>query len=147
VCVLDLHVCVCACVCVCVCACVCVRLLSHTNCINAWPKYGVSWCMCRVGQNHIFIGLARTVYIHRIWQYLWWFPCQKYRIYTAYIWFWPTLHINMYINGNVCTVILAETHAYVQCISTVMANPVHVFWGCNLMWVCSFLSHKWMECA
>jgi len=22
---------------------------------------------------------------------IWWFPCQKYRIYTVYIWFWPTL--------------------------------------------------------
>ena len=26
------------------------------------------------------LGLARTVYIHRIWPYIWWFPCQKYRI-------------------------------------------------------------------
>ena len=23
----------------------------------------------------LFIGLARTVYSHRIWPYLWWFPC------------------------------------------------------------------------
>ena len=38
-----------------------------------------------------FEGLARTVYIHRIWPYIWWFPWQKYRIYTVYIWFWPTL--------------------------------------------------------
>jgi hypothetical protein len=37
------------------------------------------------------LGLARTVYIRRIWPYIWWFPCQQYRIYTAYIWFWPTL--------------------------------------------------------
>jgi len=26
-----------------------------------------------------------TVYIHRIWPYVWWFPCQKYRIYTPYM--------------------------------------------------------------
>ena len=39
---------------------------------------------CRVGQN--------PVYMHHIWPYIWWFPCQKYRIYTVYIWFWPTLH-------------------------------------------------------
>jgi hypothetical protein len=38
-----------------------------------------------------WLGLARTVYMHRIWPYIWWFPCQKHRIYTVYIWFWPTL--------------------------------------------------------
>ena len=41
-----------------------------------------------------FIGLARTVYIHRIWPYIWWFPCQNYRLYTVYVWFWPTLDIS-----------------------------------------------------
>jgi hypothetical protein len=40
-----------------------------------------------------FVGLARTIYIHRIWPYIWWFPCQNYRMYTVYIWLWPTLHI------------------------------------------------------
>ena len=40
----------------------------------------------------IIVGLARSVYIHRIWPYIWWFPCQKYRIHTVYIWFWPTLN-------------------------------------------------------
>ena len=39
------------------------------------------------------VGLARTVYIHRIWPYFWWFSCQKYRIYTVYLWFWLTLYI------------------------------------------------------
>jgi len=39
------------------------------------------------------VGLARTVYIHRIWPYIWWFPCQNYRIYTVYIGFWPTLQM------------------------------------------------------
>jgi hypothetical protein len=43
--------------------------------------------------NVVCVGLARTVYIHRIWPYIWWFPCQKYRIHTVYIWFWPTLCI------------------------------------------------------
>jgi len=45
-------------------------------------------------QYTIYIGLTRTKYIHRIWPYIWWFPCQKYRIYTVYIWFWPTLNIH-----------------------------------------------------
>ena len=39
------------------------------------------------------VGLARTVYIRRIWPYIGWFSCQKYRIYTVYIWFWPTLQM------------------------------------------------------
>ena len=33
----------------------------------------------------IYVGLARTVYMHRIWPYIWWLPCQKYRIYTVYM--------------------------------------------------------------
>jgi len=43
--------------------------------------------------NIVCVGLARTVYIHRIWPYIWWFPCQKYCIYTVYIWFWLTLRM------------------------------------------------------
>ena len=31
--------------------------------------------------------------MHRVWPYTWWPPSQKYRIYTVYIWFWPTLDI------------------------------------------------------
>ena len=30
------------------------------------------------------LGLARTVRIHRIWPYIWWFPCQI-SVYTPYI--------------------------------------------------------------
>jgi hypothetical protein len=41
--------------------------------------------------NVVLLGLARTVYMHRIWPYIWWSPCQNHRIYTVYIWFWPTL--------------------------------------------------------
>ena len=40
-----------------------------------------------------FIGLARTEYIRIYTPYIWWFPSQKYRMYTVYIWFWPNLHI------------------------------------------------------
>ena len=42
------------------------------------------------------IGLARTVYIHRLWPYVWWFPCQNYRIYTVYIWSWPTQNMSVF---------------------------------------------------
>ena len=33
--------------------------------------------------NHC-IGLARTVYLHCIWPYVWWSPCKKYRMHTVY---------------------------------------------------------------
>ena len=43
-------------------------------------------------QAHIY-RVGQNFYIHHIWPYIWWFPCQKYRIHTVYIWFGPTLHI------------------------------------------------------
>ena len=44
--------------------------------------------MCRDGS---YVGLAKTVYFHRILPYNWWYPCQKCRVYTVYIWFRSTL--------------------------------------------------------
>ena len=32
-----------------------------------------------------WLGLANAVFIQCTWPYIWWFPCQKYRIYTPYI--------------------------------------------------------------
>jgi hypothetical protein len=29
------------------------------------------------------LGLTRTVYLHRIWLYIWWFPCQEYRVFAV----------------------------------------------------------------
>ena len=52
------------------------------------------WFPCQSCRIYtVYIGLARTVYIHRIWPYIWWFPCQRCHIYTVYIWFWPILRI------------------------------------------------------
>jgi len=34
--------------------------------------------------NLLWVGLARTVYAHRIRPYVWWFPCQIYLTYTVY---------------------------------------------------------------
>ena len=34
---------------------------------------------------HTFVGLARTVHIHRMWLYIWWFPCKKPCIHIPYI--------------------------------------------------------------
>ena len=31
----------------------------------------------------LFVGLTRTVYMHRTWPFIRWFPCQKHRIYRA----------------------------------------------------------------
>ena len=54
-------------------------LLIIFACCNGWRK------------DRSCLGLARTVYVHRIWPYIWRIPCQKYCIYTVYIRFWPTL--------------------------------------------------------
>ena len=87
----------------------------------------------RVGQDHIYIyiyiyiyiGLARTVYIHRIWPYIWWFPCHKYRIYTVYIWFWPTLYIY-----GVYTVFLARKSPNIR------SHSVYMY-GCGQPYILS----------
>jgi hypothetical protein len=61
--------------------------------------------------------------------YIWWFPCQKYRIHTVYLWFWPTLHIlHVHIEGAM----------YIRCIHgmfgrrftkwTVMHGVYRQFW-------------------
>jgi len=45
------------------------------------------FALCSVfphSMHHIFVGLARTVYIHRIWPYIWCIPCRKYRMCTIY---------------------------------------------------------------
>ena len=57
---------------------------------NIWNSY-----VTQFGKNSVVpqlrLGIARTVYIHRMWPYIWWFSCQIYRICTVYIWCWPTL--------------------------------------------------------
>jgi hypothetical protein len=66
------------------------RILHADSVVMAWL---ISNWLLYSTYLHLYVGLARTVYIHRIWPYIWWFPCQKYRIYTVYIWFWPTLFV------------------------------------------------------
>jgi hypothetical protein len=58
-----------------------------------------------------------TVYIHRIWPCIWWFPCQKYRIYTVYIGYWPTLHIYACEAKNVVSIrgFVLWTPSFHQC--------------------------------
>jgi len=56
--------------------------------------------------RHSNLGLARTVYKHCIWPYIWRFSCQKYRIYTVYIWFWPTI-----LKSDGCTGEIRRMHS------------------------------------
>jgi len=46
----------------------------------AWPALPPRWA-----SHLLFVGLAKTVYMHNKWPYIWWFPCQKYRMYTIFI--------------------------------------------------------------
>jgi len=39
---------------------------------------------------------------------VWWFPSQKHRIYTVYIWFWPTLAIHVNLNQEAVPVLLVR---------------------------------------
>ena len=69
---------------------------ASINTSSLHPSHSDNTHICtrlRKGYIAIYVGLARTICIHRIWPYTWWFPCQKYRIYTVYIWSWPTLYI------------------------------------------------------
>ena len=90
--------------------------------------------MCKHGTKNFvqmwhtkILGLARTIYMHRIWPYIWWFPCQKYRTYTVYIGFWPTLK-NMCRHGtqnNVQTSHTAFAHAQRRWHTKEMGTIVH----------------------
>jgi hypothetical protein len=91
------------------------------------PVWGHSKYRCRAGQNHkhslfvctpfictvhrvctefvqgdycTYVGLARTVYIHRIWPHIRWYPCHR-SIYTSDTIYgcWPTLYIRTDIYG------------------------------------------------
>ena len=57
------------------------------------------------------LRLAGAVHVRRVWPYVWWFPCQKYRIYTVrlglakavhvrrvwpYVWWFPCQIYRMY---------------------------------------------------
>jgi len=80
-----------------------------------------------------YIGLASTVYIHRIWPYIWWFPCWKYRIYTVHIWFWPTLiihHIHSVYKRYIWQA-NDQIYGHKRCIYTILANPSYEQAFCN----------------
>ena len=133
-------VCVCGCVCLCVCVLICVHVqmrmprkgytLFRGQCLSLllFLAYQLCTfaCVCvifRVGQNRIYTPYTK---------YIWWFPCQKYRIHTVYIWFWPTLYIRYWPTLVICnerancqnthkhisTHIHANVHTKTHCIAT-----------------------------
>jgi hypothetical protein len=59
------------------------------------------------------IKLARTVFMHRMWPYIWCLPCQRYCTRTVCVWFWPTLCVK-YEQQNVQAVILNEWRPLIQ---------------------------------
>ena len=67
-----------------------MRPRLHDHCIHAYlrtqhkkhMRVHSHHCIHRVGQSRIYTPC------------IWWNPCPKYRIYTVYIWFWPTLCIH-----------------------------------------------------
>jgi hypothetical protein len=97
------------------------------------------------------IGLARTIYKHRIWPYIWWFPCQKYRIYTVYIGFWPTLRMcfcacrcsSLHTSG--C---LGGGVGKKRACKTCYCHPTTPSWsGCPLWWVCCHCMLRFIKCS
>ena len=112
------------------------RIWYWTHC-HASPR--ISWHK-REGTQ---VGLARTVYIHRIWLYIWWFPCQKYRVYWwciqllygsgqpyVYVHFiWPCVWESPCLN-------------YREYVCMVLANPIH-----ELRLVCTVFGQPCISCA
>ena len=59
-----------------------VKVLRGPNFFNSFS----AWFIAR-GHNSYLITRKTTKRstVHRMWPYIWWFPCQKYCIYTVYI--------------------------------------------------------------
>ena len=108
------------------------------------------------GPPSTWVGSARTVYIHRIWPYIWWFPFQTHFVYNLYIcmvlakpiheaiW-WeqivcvPVIHIRVWLslhpthepsggNSNICC-----------WYCTFVADTVHLLL-CICCWYCTFVA-------
>jgi len=71
-------------------------------CVQGWVCVAYDMFRSTVPVCCVYIGLARTVYTHRIWPYVWWFPCQIYRIYTVYTYKCMVLAKPMYTSLGYC---------------------------------------------
>jgi hypothetical protein len=57
--------------------------LVNRPCVVNYPFVVNHPCVANTGEAYwLWLRSARTVYRHRTWPYIWWYPCQKYRIYT-----------------------------------------------------------------
>jgi len=63
----------------------------------------------------ILKGIAITLYVHRIWPYIWWFLSQKHRISTVYVWFWPTLNTHTITHSMDTSHCVLKQHAARTC--------------------------------
>jgi len=71
-----------------------MRVSSCSTIVEGTTKYFPCYCCCSALCMCMHVRVCYIMFRvgqNRIWPYIWWFPCQKYRIYTVYIWFWPTL--------------------------------------------------------
>jgi hypothetical protein len=96
------------------CACVSTSTSSHSLVAqgrNVWMKRCVNIgnldvCML----ERTCVGLARTVYSHRKWACIWWFPCQNYRAYIHRIYMVLARPVNETLLGHwssVCMYVFA----------------------------------------
>ena len=62
----------------------------------------ISVCMCVWVSVCVRVGLVRTVYLHRIWPYAWWFSCWKYRMCTEFTYKCMVMANPMYVCESMC---------------------------------------------
>ena len=89
-----------------------VPLIGFQQAASSTAQPQSSHWVCTCAYIYIYIWLARPVYIHRVWPYIWWFPCQNYRIYTPYM--------------TVYLVISLPKIPYIHRIYRVLANPTYI---------------------
>ena len=58
--------------------------LLTAHLLTAWQTTCTCWAVSRQNVCVVY-SFTSTVYIHRMWPYIWWCACPKYHIYTAYI--------------------------------------------------------------
>jgi len=72
---------------------------------------------------HKMFKLARTVYIHRIWPYIWWIPCKEYRLHTVYI----CIHVYIYGPGQPWLNVVHKSRA-LELVCAIHVVLMHMLW-------------------
>jgi len=95
----------------------CVSIMKHLHLIIKLVEFNkyffCTYCWC--------LKLARTVYIHRIWPYIWWFPTKN-TVFTLYIYgsgqpYWCRIHTIPH------PPIISTFNRFIQWIPPVPINP------------------------